>query len=152
MTNRSHPPPVSIRWSLFKNFLILVVLISGSLLIYTVAEASRAIRSLSASLFEEASGTVAHELAKFFDPISKSIEIVRDLGLRGAFSPDDPRTASTILIPILSAIPQMASINTGDERGNVFLLARRKDEWLSVLSKAAPAQPSGNRWTRRDVS
>ncbi len=149
VTNRSHPPPVSIRWSLFKNFLILVVLISGSLLIYTVAEASRAIRSLSASLFEEVSGTVAHELAKFFDPISKSIEIVRDLGLRGAFSPDDPRTASTILIPILSAIPQMASINTGDERGNVFLLARRKDEWLSVLVKGGTGTAE---WQQMDAT
>ncbi len=69
----------------------------------------RAIRSLSASLFEEVSGTVESELAKFFDPISKSIAIVRDLGLREAFSPDDPRTASTILIPILLAILQMAS-------------------------------------------
>ena len=92
MTTHSHPRPVSIRWSLFKNLLILVVLISGSLLIYSVAGASRAIRSLSASLFEEVSGTAEHELAKFFAPISKSIEIVRDLGLREAFSPDDPQS------------------------------------------------------------
>ncbi len=148
MTKRSHPPPVRIRWSLFKNFLIRVVLISGSLLIYSVAGASRAIRSLSASLFEEVSGTVESELAKFFDPISKSIAIVRDLGLREAFSPDDPRTAGTILIPILLAIPQMASINTGDENGNAFLLVRRKDEWLNVLVKGGTAAAE---WQQTDA-
>ena len=91
-------------------------------------------------MFEEVSGTVEHELAKFFAPISKSIEIVRDLGLRGAFSPDDPQTANTILIPVLSAIPQMASINTGDESGNAFLLVRRKNEWLNVFVKGGTGQ------------
>jgi hypothetical protein len=59
MTKRAHPRPVSIRWSLFTNFLILVVLISGSLLVYSLAGATRAIRSLSASLFEEVSRTAA---------------------------------------------------------------------------------------------
>jgi adenylate cyclase len=135
MTKRSHPRPISIRWSLFKNLLILVVLISGSLLIYSVIGASRAIRSLSASLFEEVSGIAEHELAKFFAPISKSIEIARDLGLRGAFSPSDPQAANTVLIPVLLAIPQMASINTGDASGNAFLLVRRKNEWLNVFVK-----------------
>ena len=96
--------------------------------------------------------TVEYELAKFFDPISKSIEIVRDLGLREAFSPDDPGTASTILTPILSAIPQMASINTGDKNGNTFLFGSRKDEWLNVLVKAARSRPSGNRRTLWDGS
>jgi hypothetical protein len=113
MTKPSHPRPVSIRRSLFTNLIILVVLISGSLLIYRMVGASRAIRSLSASLFEEVSRTAAYELATFFAPISKSIEIVRDLGIRGVFSPDDLRSAESVLIPVLSAIPQMASINTG---------------------------------------
>jgi adenylate cyclase len=135
MTKHAHPRRVSIRWSLFKNFLILVVLISGSLLIYSLAGATRTIRSLSASLFEEVSQTAEYELEKFFDPISKSIEIVRDLGVRGAFSPDDPRAANTILMPVLLAIPQMASVNTGDAKGNAFLLVRRKNEWLSVFMK-----------------
>jgi len=133
MTKRSHRRPVSIRWSLFKKLLLLVVLISGSLLIYSVAGSSRAIRSLSASLFEGISGTAEYELAQFFAPISKSIEIVRGLGFRGVFSPEDPQTANTVLIPVLSAIPQMASINTGDEGGNAFLLVRRKNEWLNVF-------------------
>jgi hypothetical protein len=82
MTKGSHPRSVSIRWSLFTNLLILVVLISGSLLIYRILGASRAIRSLSASLFEQVSRAAEHELATFFAPISKSIEIVRDLGTR----------------------------------------------------------------------
>ena len=135
MTKRAHPRPVSIRWSLFTNFLILVVLISGSLLIYSLAGATRAIRSLSASLFEEVSRTAEYELEGFFAPISKSIEVVRDLALRGAFSPDDPRGANSVLIPIMLAIPQMASVNTGDAKGNAFLLVRRKNEWLSVFMK-----------------
>jgi adenylate cyclase len=135
MTKRAHPRPISIRWSLFTNFLILVILISGSLLIYSLAGATRAIHSLSASLFEEVSQAAEYELEKFFAPISKSIEIVRDLGRRGAFSPDNPRSANTILIPVLLAIPQMASVNTGDAKGNAFLLVRRKDGWLSVFMK-----------------
>ena len=135
MTKPSHPRPVSIRRSLFTNLIILVVLISGSLLIYRMVGASRAIRSLSASLFEEVSRTAAYELATFFAPISKSIEIVRDLGIRGVFSPDDLRSAESVLIPVLSAIPQMASINTGDPRGDTFLLLRRKEAWLTMFLK-----------------
>ena len=75
--------PVSIRWSLFKNMLLLIVLISGSLLIYSRAQTNRAIRHLSASLIEEASTKVEDKLARFFAPISKAIEIVREIGFRG---------------------------------------------------------------------
>jgi hypothetical protein len=135
MTKGSHPRSVTIRWSLFTNLLILVVLISGSLLIYRILGASRAIRSLSASLFEQVSRAAEHELATFFAPISKSIEIVRDLGTRGVFSPDNLRAANGVLIPVLSAIPQMTSINTGDASGNTFLLVRHNNEWQTVFLK-----------------
>ena len=133
MTKRSERRPISIRWSLFKNLLLLVVLISGSLLIYSVAGAIKAVHPILASLFEEVSETVAYELGDYFSPVSKSMEVVRDFGLRGIFSPDDIKTANNVLIPILSAIPQMASINTGDALGNAFILVRRKDGWLNVI-------------------
>ena len=135
MTKGSHPRSVSIRWSLFTNLLILVVLISGSLLLYRMVGAGRAIRSLSASLFEQVARAAEHELATFFAPISKSIEIVRDLGTRGVFSPENLQTANGVLIPVLSAIPQMTSINTGDASGNTFLLVRHKSQWQSVFLK-----------------
>ncbi len=125
--------PISIRWSLFKNLLLLVVLISGSLLVYSVAGAIRAVHPILASLFEQVSQTVAYGFGNYFTPVSKSIEVVRDLGLRGVFSPDDVRAANSVLIPVLSGIPQMASITTGDDSGNALLVVRRQSEWLNVI-------------------
>ena len=78
----------------------------------------------------------------------ESIEMVRDLGLRGAFSPDDPRTANSILIPVISAIPQMASVNTGRRGSNAFLLVRRKNEWLSVFMKGGASTAEWHKWTK----
>ena len=125
--------PISIRWSLFKNLLLLVVLISGSLLVYSVAGALRAVHPILASLFQEVSQTVAYELGNYFTPVSKSIEVVRDLGLRGVFSPDDVRATNSVLIPVLSGIPQMASVITGDDAGNALMVVRRENEWLNVV-------------------
>lgn len=123
---------VSIRWSLFKSFLVLVVLISGSLLAYSVGGAGRAIRDLTESLFTQVSLATEDELVTFFAPISKSVEIVADLAERSVFSPDDPEKAARVLIPVLMANPQMSSINTGDETGNALLIVRREDEWLVI--------------------
>lgn len=148
MTKRSGPRPVGIRWSLFKNLLLLVVLISGSLLIYSVAGAIRAVHPILASLFEEVSETVAYELGDYFSPVSKSIEIVRDLGLRGIFSPDDTKTANGVLIPVLSAIPQMASINIGDDSGNAFIVVRSQNEWLNVIVRGGSSKVE---WREVDV-
>jgi adenylate cyclase len=131
--------PISIRWSLFKNLLLLIVLISGSLLIYSIVGAARAIRHLSSSVIEETSAKTEDKLANFFEPIAKSIEIVRDLGARGLFSTNNTRGATTVLMPVLAAIPQMASINIGNERGDAFLLVKRTDEWLSISVKGGSA-------------
>ncbi len=134
-TPRSLRRPISIRWSLFKNLLLLIVLISGSLVVYSMVGAGRAIRRLSSSVIEEASAKSEDKLARFFEPISKAIEIVRDLGNRGIFSPNDPQRATTVLLPVLQVIPQMASINIGDEQGDAFLLVKRTEEWLTINVK-----------------
>ena len=123
---------ISIRWSLLKHFLLLVVLISGSLLVYSTMEARRAIDDLTRSLFNETSASVKEELARFFAPISKAIEIVGGMGESGVFSPDDAEFAGRLLVPVVSAIPQMSSVNTGDEEGNALILARRDDQWVTV--------------------
>jgi adenylate cyclase len=133
MSKRSNRRSLSIRWSLFKNLLLLVVLISGSLLIYSVAGAIRAVHPILASLFEEVSETVAYELGEYFSPVSTSIQVARDLGLRDVFSPDDIEAANDVFIPVLSAIPQMASVITGDDAGNSLMLIRRPNEWFNVI-------------------
>ena len=133
MSKRSNRRSLSIRWSLFKNLLLLVVLISGSLLIYSVAGAIRAVHPILASLFEEVSETVAYELGEYFSPVSMSIQVARDLGLRDVFSPDDIEAANDVFIPVLSAIPQMASVITGDDAGNSLMLIRRPNEWFNVI-------------------
>jgi adenylate cyclase len=133
MAKRTNRRPLSIRWSLFKNLLLLVVLISGSLLVYSVAGAIKAVHPILASLFEEVSGTVAYELGEYFSPVSTSLQIARDLGLRDVFSPDDIEATNDVFIPVLSAIPQMASVITGDDSGNALMLVRRPNEWFNVI-------------------
>lgn len=130
---------ISIRWSLFINLLLLIVLISGSLLIYSITSARRMIRHLSVSLIEEASVKVQDKLGRFFAPLSTSIEFVRDLGERGVFSPSDPRTAHEIFIPILAALPQISTIDTGNERGDALLVVKRAQEWLSISKRGGVA-------------
>lgn len=140
---------ISIRWSLFKNLLLLVILISGSLLVYSLIGANRAIRHLSTSLIEEASATAEDKLERFFAPIAKTVEIVHDLADRGVFTPDNPGAATRVLLPVLSAIPQMSSINTGNEAGDAFLLVKRKNEWLSISKRGGATMAT---WRQIDES
>lgn len=87
------------------------------------------------------------KLARFFAPISKTIEIVRDFGARGVFSPTDLRSANSILIPVLSEIPQMSAVNIGNERGDTLLVVKRKQEWLNISAKGAPGMAD---WSQVD--
>lgn len=149
MPDRPQRRLVSIRWSLFKNLLFLIVLFSGSLLIYSVTGANRTIRHLSASVIGEATTKVENKLAGFFAPISKTIEIVRELGARSVFTPDDLITANDILIPVLSAFPQMSTVNTGNERGDALFVVKRKHEWLNISLKGGPGTAD---WSQVDES
>ncbi len=140
MPNRPRRWRISIRWSLFINLLLLVVLISGSLLAYSLAGARRAVRRFSVSIIEEAAAKAQDRLGRFFAPVTTSIGIVRDFGEIGTFSPSDPRRAGEILIPVLAAIPQMSAANTGDQRGDALLVVKRKTEWLSISKRGKGQQ------------
>ena len=138
---------ISIRWSLFKNFLILVVLISGGLLVFSRLQSGKTIRGLSATLLEETSAAAERELASFFSPIARAIEILRGQAILGIFSPGNPATANAVAMPVLSTITQMSSINTGDAEGNSYILLKRKDEWLNVQVRNSVGE-----WRRFDTS
>lgn len=136
----------SIRRSLFKSFLTLLLLISGSLLIHSMLRARQTIEELTAALFNETSNSVEVEMANFFAPISKAIEIVGGMGERGIFLPEDPETAGRLLLPVVEAIPQMSSVNTGDHEGNAFILTRFEERWMTV---SIAADEEIERW--RDI-
>lgn len=139
--------PISIKWSLFRNMTLLVLLISGSILLTTYISSTKSLQELAKRLVLYSIEHTETELKRFFQPIYGIIKLSRQWGQAGLISPTNVETFNAQFIPILERFNQISSINTGDAEGNGFLLLRDGKMWLN--REARPAE-WGNRvrWTQ----
>jgi serine phosphatase RsbU (regulator of sigma subunit) len=128
---------VSIRQSLLRNLVLLIVLLSGAVLVTLATGARRVVRELSRSVIERALGKTEEQLARFFDPATDQLRLAQSWGERGLLDLDDPDRLRRLLWPMIKLHPQISSLMVADGRGREFGLIRMGDKWV-------------NRQTRRD--
>jgi len=139
--------PISIRWSLFRNMTLLVVLIAGSIILFTYINSSKSLRILAASLIRQSADHMETELKRFFEPIYGILSLSQQWGEAGILDPNNRKHLNQTYIPILKRFPQLSSINIGEPNGKGYMLLRDEYSWLN--REVRPLEWGKKaRWTR----
>ena len=120
---------VSIRRSLLRNLLLIIVLLSGAILGTSVLVARQAAKSLSRSLITQTLDRSEGQLEQFFNPVVYGLQVARSWGRSGMLDADDPQQLRGLFIPLMTRCPQVSSLMVADERGREFMLLRSAGRW-----------------------
>ncbi len=131
---------ISIRWSIFRTLLLLILLISGSLFVITAFTAENSIRALSERLIGEATTETNLRLHAFFEPLTDNLQILRNLAEHGEFDPRDDTDSRLFFATILKQHPQATAILWGSTTGEARLVARTNGNWIMSHMPADPSQ------------
>jgi adenylate cyclase len=133
---------VSIRWSIFRTLLLLVLFVSGSLFVITAFTAGKSIRALSERLIEEATTETRLRLQAFFEPVNDDLQILSDLAEHGEFDPRNGTSSKSFFSTLLKQHPQTTAIFWGSTTGEARLVARSKGGWIMSHMPADPSEPA----------
>ncbi len=134
--------PISIKWSLFRNMTLLVLLIAGSITLVAFLGSTRSLKDLGKGLILYSIEHTETELKRFFQPIYGIMRISKQWGQTNVIDPNNLNKFNAHFIPILKRFPHVSSINSGDTDGNGVLLLRNGETWLN-----REARP--NEWENR---
>jgi serine phosphatase RsbU (regulator of sigma subunit) len=123
--------PVSIRRSLLRNLVLVILLLSGGILLTTILGARRAVRELSRSLTAQKLDESEQRLRRFFDPVARELQIARSWGEAGLLDPDELEQLGRLLVPVMERTRQVSSIIVADDRGRELMILRTDDAWTS---------------------
>ncbi|MEO8495056.1 MAG: SpoIIE family protein phosphatase [Planctomycetota bacterium] len=70
-------------------------------------------------------------LRAFFDPVTHSVELLRELGSQGRLNVDDPDSLEPLFVILLRETPQASAVMLADERGHEYFVLRQGDQWVS---------------------
>ncbi len=149
---------ISIRTSLLRNSVALVLLMSTTFLVVTVFGTRRAIRELSARLIEQSAGQAEEQLDSFFGSIEDMLLASRswwEAGLIDYTESDDVEDLNALFIPVLDAYLQVTSMHVVHGAGLEYMLFRDLRggdayEWYNrvVLADEGPDAGFEVLWTR----
>ena len=129
--------PVSIRSSLMRSFIALIVLLSILLLTMTIALGYRSIRHLSRVYIGQTMKEVEMAVHNWAAPILNSQLMARNIIETGLIDPDNMEQMNVYFATFLRQISQLDGVVTGDEDGNSWVLKRDGDNWINrVVSQS----------------
>jgi adenylate cyclase len=131
---------ISIRWSLLRSFVVLILLSSLTVLMLMTFRARQTERELSEKLIKRGTLQATEELNRFFQPVTINALVAARWGLAGKLNlaevvagPAGKLTArqlaavtrlNTLLAPLLRLFPEMSSLQVANARGDGFLIIR----------------------------
>ena len=131
---------ISIRWSLLRSFVVLILLSSLTVLMLMTFRAQQTERELSEQLINRGTLQAREELDRFFQPVNINALIAARWGLSGKLNlaevvagPAGKLTASqvaavtrinTLLLPLMQLFPEMSSLQVANARGDGLLIIR----------------------------
>jgi adenylate cyclase len=131
---------ISIRWSLLRSFVVLILLSSLTVLMLMTFRARQTEKDLSEQLINRGTLQANQELDRFFQPVNINTLIAGRWGLTGKLNlaevvqgPPGKITASqlkavarlnTLLVPLMQLYPEMSSLQVANARGDGFLIIR----------------------------
>ncbi len=131
---------ISIRWSLLRSFVVLILLSSLTVLLLMAIRARQTEKELSEKLINRGTLQATQELDRFFQPVNINALIAARWGLAGKLNlakilagPPGKLTPSqlqavtrlnTLLVPLMVLFPDMSSLQVANARGDGFLIIR----------------------------
>ncbi len=131
---------ISIRWSLLRSFVVLILLSSLTVLMLMTFRAEQTERELSEQLINRGTLQAREELDRFFHPVKSNSLIAARWGLAGKLNlaevvagPAGKLTASqvaavtrinTLLLPVMQLFPEMSSLQVANARGDGLMIIR----------------------------
>ena len=131
--------PVTIRQSMLRNFAVLILLTSGTILLATWVAGSAAVEDLSKSLIERTATRTETELDRFFGTVQSNVMIGTDWVRGGILDPTDHEAMNTLFVPILRQYPQLSSMMVATSDGVEYLLLRdplKPTAWTNRIVQA----------------
>ncbi|MCA9678368.1 MAG: hypothetical protein KC464_25300 [Myxococcales bacterium] len=128
--------PVSIRRSLLRNLVLLIVLTAGAILAVTFIGADRAVDGLSRSLIERTGQRTDSELHRFFDPVTRGLDIGAAWGRSGLLDPTATEDVNRLFLPVVASYPQVSSVLLADDAGRETMLLQQPDGWVDRITRA----------------
>jgi adenylate cyclase len=121
------PGGVTIRRSLVRNLVLLIVATAVAILALTVVQSTQAVEELSRTLVRRSAAQVETELDGFFDPVRRQLRMMSDWGGAGLLTPIEPPRLTPMLMPILRRQPQVSSLMVADDTGHGYMLLEQRD-------------------------
>jgi adenylate cyclase len=131
---------ISIRWSLLRSFVVLILVSSLTVLFLMTIRAQETEKELSEQLIKRGTLQAKEELDRFFQPVNiHALMAVRwglagklDLaevvaGPAGKLTGDQHKAVTrinTLLMPLMQLFPEMSSLQIANSRGDGFLIIR----------------------------
>jgi|GEM_PF-482524 adenylate cyclase len=132
--------PITIRFSLLRSFMLLILISSLTVLLLTTIRARRTEKELSEKLINEGTEQATQELDRFFQPVDKNTLIAARWGLAGKLNLAEVVTGppgqitqkqlgaatriNSLLLPLMQFFPEMSSLQVANARGDGFLIIR----------------------------
>ena len=128
--------PVSIRWSIMRNLLLLLLFTGGTIFAVSWHAYSKAVEELSVEVVERYADQTRVHLEGFFEPVKKMLLTARNWGEQGMLGMDDVEALNRIFIPILEQTARISSVNIGSSDGAGWLLLEQEDGWFNRVVTA----------------
>ncbi len=119
----------TMRGSIMRGIVVLILLTSAAILGVSYIGTQKQIRTVTASLTRQTLEATEVQLASFFSPVTRGIQMSRRWADSGFISLDDPESLIRLYQPYLKQFPQVSSIQIADNRGREFMLYRDGSDW-----------------------
>ena len=126
---------VTIRRSLIRNLVLLIVATVAAVLALTLVQSMRAVEELSQSLVHRSTVQVHTELDGFFAPVTAQLHMMADWGTAGQLTPITPPEITPLVLPILRRQQQVSSLMVASDSGHGYMLLelpetyRQREVW-----------------------
>jgi adenylate cyclase len=145
--------PITIRYSLARNLMLMILLTSGAILVVSYLWGTRVVRELSEELISQRIDRTEQELQRFFLPVENGLRMFREWGEAGILEKVDAGQIAKSLggdeevdttsveglnrrfVPLIEQFPQVSSLMIADTGGEEYLLLRRADHWLNRITE-----------------
>jgi HAMP domain-containing protein len=140
---------VSIRQSLLRNLVLIIVLMVAGISVVTVYGTRELVSTLSRSIIESSLNFTEARIRGFFDPLPAALLSAKGWAELGLLDDLDPSKLDPVFKPLLAQYRQITTVRVADERGREYLLTRRGGGF-AVRETRADTWKSRLRWTEYD--
>jgi len=144
-----HRSPSHIRWRLFRDLVLLVLVTLGLLVLVNWLLLDRLKREQASTQIATATALVRKEVQALIGPVQQQLLITRD-DLRSAdLTQADAKALNDRFRPVIRHVDQISGIIFADDRGSEYFLRLENGDWIG--RERQPGRSSSANWIRWSI-